>query len=48
MKAFWIFCNIVLGATILALLTRRQELRDKVGTLTGIRACTTPVCKTLK
>ena len=30
-----------------ALLTRLQELRDKVGTLTGIWACTTPVCETL-
>ena len=31
-----------------ALLTRLQALRDKVGTLTGIWACTTPVCETLK
>ena len=30
-----------------ALLTRLQELRDKVGTLTGIWALTTPVCETL-
>ena len=35
-------------ASATALLTRLQELRDKVGTLTGIWACTTPVCETLK
>ena len=35
-------------ASATALLARLQELRDKVGTLTGLWACTTPVCETLR
>ncbi len=35
-------------ASAAALLTSLQKLRDKVGTLTGIWACTTPVYETLK
>ena len=34
-------------ASTSALLARLQTLRDDVGRLTGIWACTTPVCETL-